>query len=670
MSRRFLCALALLALALVPSAQAACTLNFLSPQLYDSAANAGDIAAGDFNNDGYIDMAINHRFNDKIAILLGTPGAGLGEPTYISVGAGYVKYTDIAAGDLNEDGNLDLVVPLPWGPNGQQGHVKILIGDGQGGFAITQGPNIFQNPDEIVMADFNEDGNLDVAVIATTKLVVQLGNGFGGLGGGMEYDITPDQNISHAPVGLAYGDFDDDGFLDIAVGENVNHRVHVFYGLQGHLFTRSVETIPTPTAHEHEISAITAGDFNGDGRDDLAVANRDPYGSANRPQVAVMLSNANRTFAPYVQYGSFWFPQDIAARDMDNDGDVDLVLSAGSVDVLLNNGNGTFGQTRSSASTAAFGLAIHDLDKDGGLDVLTTRFSNSDGDAVVVLNSCAQIGLAADASPSPSTYNTPFTVAAIATAPPAVAPTGTLQLFRGATLLATTNLNTSMVVQSAVSNLEPGTYTFSAVYSGDSRFAAQTRTFSHTVLPPAFGAPQNFNAVHAGVAYSLTWIGTQEVSTYEVWRRAAGGDWSLIATTPNTSYQDAGALADGIYAYRVRGIQTGTVTPSPFSNVDIATGYPFADSTLTAGSTRVRLVHLTELRTVVNGLRSTVDLSPIAWNEGAPTIIRASQWQELRSGIEQILTVIGKPVPSWTDTMTAGLRIRAVHVTELRNAVR
>lgn len=100
----------------------------------------------------------------------------------------------------------------------------------------------------------------------------------------------------------------------------------------------------------------------------------------------------------------------------------------------------------------------------------------------------------------------------------------------------------------------------------------------------------------------------------------------------------------------------------------------FTDDPLSAGSTVVKAVHITELRARVNTLRARFGLAAFSWTDasaGAGTIARGIHLTELRSALEQAYTAAGPSAPVFSDlTVTPrGTAIRAVHVTELRNAV-
>src|SRR5215467_14745152 len=119
-------------------------------------------------------------------------------------------------------------------------------------------------------------------------------------------------------------------------------------------------------------AGIATGDFNKDGKLDVCVANS---GSLN---ISILLGRGDGTFLTTVKYKVPQAPQSIAVSDFNHDGNLDIVVAnAGSVSVLLGNGNGTFKAAVNTSGSPAFGsVAVGDFNRDGKPDVAVTNGNN------------------------------------------------------------------------------------------------------------------------------------------------------------------------------------------------------------------------------------------------------------------------------------------------------
>lgn len=192
-------------------------------------------------------------------------------------------------------------------------------------------------------------------------------------------------------------------------------------------------------------------------------------------------------------------------------------------------------------------------------------------------------------------------------------------------------------------------------------------------VPPA---PTNFSAIAATVTtVNLSWTasaGAPPATQYEIARASAGSPFATILTTASTSINDT-VTAGNAYVYKVRAVATSGT--SPYSTPDVATTIAFTDTPLVSSVTRVKPVHLTELRQAINALRAAAGLAASTFTDptiSSTTKIKAVHAQELRTALNQARTSLGLPTLTFTDAALAvpATKVRAVHLEELRNGVR
>lgn len=183
-------------------------------------------------------------------------------------------------------------------------------------------------------------------------------------------------------------------------------------------------------------------------------------------------------------------------------------------------------------------------------------------------------------------------------------------------------------------------------------------------------APSGVTAMATSTsAVDVTWNEVAGANHYEIWRSSGGAPYALVATTMGTSYANAGLTASTTYLYRIRTVD-GSAAASPFSNSDAATTIVFTDDPVAAGSTLIKAVHVTELRTAVNAMRVAGGLAPLTADGtiGVGLAVRGQHLTDLRTGLNQARAAIGIAALTFTDVPPA--LVKAVHVNELRNGVK
>ncbi|HEX6099986.1 MAG TPA: S8 family serine peptidase [Thermoanaerobaculia bacterium] len=171
---------------------------------------------------------------------------------------------------------------------------------------------------------------------------------------------------------------------------------------------------------------------------------------------------------------------------------------------------------------------------------------------------------------------------------------------------------------------------------------------------------------------SLTWTGVLGAQSYRVYRTSNNSIWTPIVTTPGTQYLDTTAVANTAYLYKVRAVAP-TGAESTDSNKALATTVVFTDLRLTAGTTTIKAVHFTQLRTAVNAVRLLNNTGGFAFTDPAlssSTIVKRVHLTELRGALDPVRTSLGLPAYPYTDpTILAGAtRIKRAHIEDLRLA--
>jgi hypothetical protein len=381
-----------------------------SSHAYPSGVAPVAVVSADFNADGKLDFAVANRGDAStgnlggVAVLLGHADGTFASAIPVDAGKNPVS---IAVGDFNRDGKLDLVVADAGDrPNGV---VSVLLGKGDGTFQPPTAVSVGHEPLAIAVTDFNGDGKLDLAVsdFGNTMpgdfggVYVLLGRGDG------TFEPAVLTNAGENPVSLVAADFNGDGQMDLAVANQhdpstIDHGgVSVLLGNGDGSFHPAlffgISVFPT---------SIAAGDLNGDGKPDLVLSSFSSIFGLSSNVLNAMIGDGTGNFSSHSfivqktkRSAAGVFPLSVAIADFDGDGKADVAeINGKSVSILRGNGDGTFqgqllfnlgegffqGQLLFAAGTDPFALCTGDFNADGKPDLAVANLTS--GDVTVLLN--------------------------------------------------------------------------------------------------------------------------------------------------------------------------------------------------------------------------------------------------------------------------------------------
>jgi hypothetical protein len=290
--------------------------------------------------------------------------------------------------DVNGDGIPDLIAANACGDKNCEttGVVKVLLGNGDGTFksggssqSAADGSSVY-----VTAADFNGDGKLDLVVVNTGinelgDVSVLLGKGGGRFKKPVPYDLGA------VPLFVRAGDFNRDGKPDLAVTTNSNFVAVLLNNGDGTFQS------PLDYATEEGPQDLAGADFNGDGNLDLVVVDECGHIEGCRNgTVSILLGRGDGTFQDQQSYLVGIFPLQAAAADFNGDGKLDLAVtmpcgadpncvSNGGVGVLLGNGDGTFQPVTPYIGTGldTARLNVGDFNSDGKMDVAALNYQTA-----------------------------------------------------------------------------------------------------------------------------------------------------------------------------------------------------------------------------------------------------------------------------------------------------
>ena len=368
---------------------------FFTRTAYTVGNLAYNLAVGDFNRDGNLDLVSADREAGTVSVLLGNGNGTFQKATSYEVGPWPVA---VAVADFNRDGKPDIVTA-----NSDDRTISVLLGNGDGTFRPAKTYTSGLEPTFVAVGDFNCDGAPDLAVANSGEGTVSilLGNGDGTFRAAVKYGgfVNPDA--------VQVGDFNVDDKLDLVVANSGSASVGMLLGNGDGTFQSAINS-----AAGDSPSSIAVADLNGDGKPDLVIANRDTNA------LSVLLGKGDGTFLTPVSYNVTYYPRPVIIGDFDGDGKLDLAVVngfVGTVSILFGNGDGTFQRPTSfSAGVNPSSLVAGDFNGDGRLDLALTNFAGPATVSVLLQAPTVTLGTDARDFGSQPVGNLTGTAAAIA----------------------------------------------------------------------------------------------------------------------------------------------------------------------------------------------------------------------------------------------------------------
>jgi FG-GAP-like repeat len=290
----------------------------------------------------------------------------------------------ILASDIAKSSTASVTVKSPGAPASNVAFFSVVNPVASVAFTGSTFPTL-GDPESVVTADFNNDGILDLAVGNAGNLAILLGNGDG------TFQPVARYQANYEPQIIASGDFNGDGAIDLAVVSSYDSFVSVLLGNGAGRF-HAPASYPVGS---NPLQVVT-GDFNRDGKLDMVVLAYPP---------SILLGNGDGTFQPQTTLpggGSA-----ICTGDFNGDGVLDLAITTDiSVLIYPGNGDGTFQPYREypMGSNLEFSVATSDLNGDGVLDLVAGTYY---GIVVLLGNGDGSFGPPVEYSTTSSVFNAP-----------------------------------------------------------------------------------------------------------------------------------------------------------------------------------------------------------------------------------------------------------------------
>lgn len=335
------------------------------------------VVIADFDGDGKPDLATPNNYSTAgtpatVSVLRNTSALySISFAPKIDYVTGTLTYS-LAAADIDGDGLQDLIATSIADKT-----VSILRNISTPGTISFSGKVSFStgdNPNSVAVGDFNADGKPDLAVANYLSNSVSIFRNNGSTGN-ISFQAKSDITTGLAPASLVINDIDGDGKADLAVVNELSNTLSVFRNTSTTSNISFANSVAFTTGSAPK--GVTAGDFDNDGKIDLAVSN-----NGNTSGIVSLFRNTSSSgsisLAAASGFGSGFSAYKSAAGDFNGDGKVDIVTPVNTVALIQFNSSSnntfSFGNSYEAFSTNPYNPAMGDLDGDGKTDLVVPSF--------------------------------------------------------------------------------------------------------------------------------------------------------------------------------------------------------------------------------------------------------------------------------------------------------